>query len=111
MKRVTFGLGQELDASGRTIPNIAAKRQTAYKYIASTFGGFNAVPGVGGYIGSNGLAVESSLTVSVYTDQIDLVHRTAEYLCELFLQESVLVAIEPVESLQFVSTNEERVAA
>ncbi len=104
MKRVYFGIGQGLDRHAKPLRNVATLRLEAYKHIANTFGGFHASIGEGGWMSPvNGLMLEESLGITVFTDRLTSVFDVANYLRDLFLQESILVAIEPVESLQFVS--------
>jgi hypothetical protein len=106
-KRVSFGVGQGFDASGKRLTNIEAKRDLAYSIVARAFGGFLASIGDGGWVDSQGNLVREeslSITSSVAPEALASVPVVASQLQALFAQESVLIAIESVDSVVFKET-------
>lgn len=103
--KVTFAVGQDFDKAGKSIPQRAEKRKGALHIIAKLYGGYSVADIKGGWINAAGeLVEEQSMVVVVYTELEAPVHEAiANELAMLFNQESVLLAIENVASLKFVS--------
>lgn len=107
MKRVYFGIGQGYMSDGTPIRHheLLEWRIAAYERISRTFGGMTAVNVMGGWISpTNGLVRERSWGIEVYTDShtSDSAVQVAEWLKAEFHQESIMLAVSPVESLAFV---------
>jgi hypothetical protein len=107
MKRIYFAVGQGFTADGSVIRHheLLEWRQAAYQRIADTFGGATSINVMGAWIGSNGhLVRERSWGIEVFTDGHTAERSTAvaEWLKAEFRQESVMVAVSPVETLTFV---------
>ena len=114
MKRVTWSLGIGLDKDGLpTVPE-GGKRSLDEldKYVATVYGGYSRYLIRGGWISpTNGLQREPAIVYEVYTElPSDVHHTTARYLGELLNQETVLLTVQPVESLSFVEVKGEETA-
>lgn len=112
MKKVTFAIGMEFDKDGNAIMSHSGLDpiDLAYRRIAQVFGGYSAHEVNGGWITPQGdLVAENALVIEVFVDgsygdswKPGMIEDTAQWLADLFNQESVMVAIQEVESLQFV---------
>lgn len=106
MKKVTFAIGIGFDKHGKHIEAYRREKKIidTYRALAESFGGYSANEVSGGWINPEGeLVTENSLVIDIYTDAApEVIRDTAEWLATLFNQESVMVAIQPVESLTFV---------
>ena len=102
--RVTFAIGQGFDKNGIELYALNTKRTAVLAKTAREFGGFSAVDAQGGWIAGKGkLVTEPSLIITVYTDKVfDACEIHAQRLAELFNQESVMLTVEPVISIDFV---------
>ncbi len=109
--KVTFGIGQKFDKAGIELFALGVKKysplyfkQLARAKTAEVFGGYSEISASGGWVNAKGLLVtEPSVLFVVYTDKdYDVCETHAEWLAELFDQESVMLAVEPVTELQFV---------
>lgn len=107
MKRLYYGIGQGYQADGTPIRHheLMSWRQAAYQRISETFGGMTTVNVMGGWISpTNGLVRERSWGIEIYTDShtVESARAIAEWLKSEFRQESVLVVVSPVDSVDFV---------
>lgn len=105
--RVYFAVGQGFMGNGTPIDHcqLLQWRNEAMKHIASVFGGLTAVNITGAWVNSAHETVrERSWGIEIYTDShtAEKAHAVAEWLKAKFHQESILLAISPVESLHFV---------
>ncbi len=102
--KVTFAIGQRFDRVGVEIFSLGLKKNLARNKTAELFGGYSELTAEGGWVNGKGILItEPSMLLVVYTDlDYDVCEIHAEWLAELFNQESVMVAVEPVTTLEFV---------
>ncbi len=112
MKRVTFSIGLS-DSKGSPIPLDTRSRlcSQTWSYLVSKFGGYTVTEVSGGWKDPGGKEYrEDGLDVWVNTDKVLGVDAAALWLAELWGQEAVMVTIESIEAMRYVS-RQRRVAA
>lgn len=108
MKRLYFAVGQGFTSDGTPIRHheLVEWRIAASERISSTFGGMTTVNVMGWWISpsSNSAVHERSWGIEVYTDAhtASKAHEIASWLKAEFHQESVMLAVQTVDSLMFV---------
>lgn len=104
MKKVTFLVGQT-NNSGESL-NLSAAQVTAFQYLTENFGGFTAIPIVGGWKDPvNGtMVIENSLRLEVFTDKTAGrgLENAAKFLRDTFKQEEVVFNVEAAEEFTHV---------
>jgi hypothetical protein len=108
MKRITFTTGQGKDKDGKDIPELDCKQALAFARMVETFGAYTAVMGVGGWAEAQDspLIEEPSLILSaVVEDYIPTsdARIMAIELGVIFNQTAVMLTIEPLSVVEFVS--------
>jgi hypothetical protein len=105
--KVTFGIGIERNKAGEFIPSadVDRLRDEALEVVARAYGGYSAREVSGGWFSPDlgKIIRERSILVETFTELgIEEHRRVAGQIRELLNQESVLVSIQKVESLEFV---------
>lgn len=98
MRRVTFFVGQT-NSNGEAL-DISVAQFAAFEYLAENFGGFTAIPVVGGWKNpANGsTVVENALRIEVLTDVSErTLENAAKFLRETFKQEEVIYSSDYAE--------------
>lgn len=110
MNKITFTVGQGFDKNQNPINGLEAKRKVALFRTAFIFGGYSAVDAAGGWMNAKGdLIVEQSLVISTLTDKdYDVAEEHGQLLAELFNQESVMVTVEVVPTVEFIGQGPEK---
>lgn len=103
MKRFTFGIGLQYDRDNKPLAHIDLRKLKAFDAITSVYGAFFATSGIGGWTSpKHGLVIESGMSVTVFSDgTLDSARSLASRLAAIFNQETVLLAVETVNALEF----------
>jgi len=107
-KKIYFGIGIGEDKDRKPLVNVEGLILRAQELIAETFGGFHMQRGKGGWLSpTNGMVLEDSIGFIVYANYADdeLVRKSVKVsknLKDIFNQEDILVACEPVDWMRFV---------
>jgi hypothetical protein len=98
MKRITYYIGTGQDAYGHPITDADALTRESIAYLSHAWGGVSAHHGVGGWIDPDGrLVTEPELTLTSLSSgepDRERAKATAEYLRQLWGQQSVIVALD-----------------
>lgn len=104
MKRATITVGQGVNKNQKPLEGVDSKRVVAMEQAATQFGGYTVVNGWGGWMQSPTELVQEPVMVITIMGEFttEVMKQYAEFLRDLFNQESVLLNMEWVEFSEFV---------
>lgn len=103
MYKVTFCIGVDVARDGTVISARSVLwRKQAFLRLTESFGGYMLHEAFGGYTRGGALRGCRALAATVFTADLPRCYAVAAELREMFLQESIAVAVEALEEFRLI---------